>query len=60
MFISLLIVGIEQETNQPIQYLAGWSLATVTAFCCSILCLVLSRRRSLVTEQPAQAALMTI
>jgi hypothetical protein len=59
MLISLLIVGDEQETNKPIHHLAGWSYVAVTAFCNSILYLSLSRRRSVVTEQPASAALMT-
>jgi hypothetical protein len=54
MLIPLLIVGDEQEMNKPILHLAGWSFATVTAFSCSILYLFLSRRRSLVTDQPAQ------
>ena len=54
MLISLLFVGNEQEMNKPITRLAAWSFAMVTAFHCSILYLILSRQRSLVTEQPAR------
>ena len=59
MFIPALLVGKQQETDEPIVSLAGWSFANGTAYGCSILYLFLSRRRSLVTDQPAHAALMT-
>jgi len=50
MLISLLLVGNKQEKNKPIYRLAEWSFAAITAFCSSILFLLLSRRRSMVTE----------
>jgi len=37
MLISLLFVGIEQEMNKPILYLAAWSFVAGTACCNSIL-----------------------
>ena len=54
MLIPLLFVGNGQGSGKPNRYLAVWSFATVTAFRSSILYLFVSRRRSLVTEQPAQ------
>src|SRR5258706_7851900 len=63
MLISLLVVGSKQEMNKPIYYVAEFPSDRV--FCCihSLMqqhsVFELSRRRSLVTERPAPAALMT-
>ena len=54
MLSSLLFVGDEQELNKPIRRVAASSFVAVTAFCNSILFCLISRRRSVVTEQPAQ------
>jgi hypothetical protein len=49
-----LIVGDEQEADKPTHRLAAFSFATRTALRGSIPFFVLSRRRSMVTEQPAR------
>lgn len=54
MLISLLVVGHGQEANQPTHDLAVWSFAAGTAYRGSIPLSFLSRRRSVVAEQPAQ------
>jgi len=54
MLISLLLVGSGQGKNKPTQGVAAWSFTNVTAFISSILFCFISRRRSLVTDQPAQ------
>ena len=54
MLIPALFVGDRQETDEPNDPVAGWSLATGTAYGRSNLFLLMSRRRSVVTDQPAQ------
>jgi len=53
MLISLLLVGDEQEMNQPIHHLAECVFCSRHSLQLQHSVFVLSRRQSLVTEQPA-------